>query len=253
MDAKIVLLDLETCPNLSEVVKVFPGLSNYPGLTLKATINTIICFGYKVLGEKQAHVLNSWELSKNISNDKALCKKAFDILSDADCIVTHNGKRFDWRFLQTRLLVNNLPPLPSKILHVDTCAVARAKLLTFNNKLNTLAEMTSEKKLENGGWELWVKVLNGDKAARKLMSAYCKQDIITLEAVFKKLRPLIDNLPNQNLFSEGGKPVCPNCGSTRLLSNGLRVTSTRKYRRYRCTDCHSSCNTDVNDKNPRAI
>ena len=241
-EPKIVLFDLETMPNLQEVMKVMTQLSNYPGLTMKATINSIICFGYKIFGEKKTNCINAWdfkEWKKDINNDKPLVEKAIEVLSDADCVVTHNGKSFDWKFLQTRIMYHGLNPLP-KILHVDTKHVAKSNLFLFNNKLNTLGKaLVSEEKLENGGWDLWCKVMQKDPSAMRLMTDYCKQDVNLLEKVFKVLRPLITHLPNYNMFREHDKDCCPNCGSTLLEKFGVRVQKNGVWQRYNCRSCGS--------------
>jgi hypothetical protein len=242
-EPRIILWDLETLPDLREVMKVIPNIGAYPGLTLKATINSIICFGYKVWGEKKTHCVNAWDFKnwkKDVNDDSEMVKVAYEILKDADAIVTHNGKRFDLKFLQTRLLKYDLPPLP-KIIHIDTCSESKKNLLMFNNRLNTLAKfMTSEEKLENGGWDLWVKVMQRDVKSMELMTKYCKQDVETLGAVFKKLLPMVNGLPNYGMFSSHDKECCPNCGSTRIIGNGQRVTKTAIMKRFVCKDCGTS-------------
>lgn len=239
---KIILWDLETLPDMKAVMREFPGLSNYPGLTLKASINSIICFGYKVLGEKDAQCVNAWDFAtrwkKNINDDYKVVEAAYNILKDADVVVTHNGKKFDWKFLQTRLLFHGFPPLP-KIIHIDTCSESKKHLLTFNNRLNTLGQfLVKDKKLENGGWGLWVKVADKDKDAMRLMAKYCMQDVVLLEKVFKKLKPLLTQLPNKNLWT-GKTHSCPNCGSDNVQKRGRYVTKENAHQRYQCQDCGS--------------
>jgi DNA polymerase elongation subunit (family B) len=247
-----MLFDIESMPDLAAVMSVLPNLSDYPGLTLKASINSVICFGYKIWGEKQIHCLNAWDYpswKKNINDDYALLKDISELFSDVDAVVTHNGKRFDWKFIQTRLVHHGLPPLP-KVLHIDTCAVSKNSLLMFNNRLNTIAKfMTAEEKLENGGWLLWQKVMGRDKKSMDLMERYCKQDVQTLEAVFKKLLPFITNMPNYNLFRSHEKECCPNCGSTRYQKMGFRTTKTAIYQRVRCLDCGTT-SSRTSDKKP---
>ncbi len=254
---KVILFDLETIPNWNEALKVWPQLSNYPGLTLKATISTIICAGWKELGEKQTHCINAWDFSRwdrNINDDFSVVKAISNVLADADAVVTHNGKRFDWRFLQTRIVFHKLPPLP-KITHIDTCQEAKKNLYTFNNKLNTLAALIkSGKKLNHGeGWNLWVKVANKDEKAMRLMAEYCKQDVRVLEKVFNELKPFIGNIPNHNLFVNDEKRVCPNCGGKRLKSHGWRHTKTKSYRRLRCRECHTISRVDKRGRMPRTL
>ena|SRR3990167_1930065 len=236
---RIVLFDIESLPDLNEVMKVFPGLSDYPGLTLKATINSVICFGYKIFEEGRVHCVNRWDFpGKDINNDKAVCQAAYEVLHDADFVVTHNGKRFDWKFLNTRFLYHGLQPLPQKI-HIDTCQEAKKHLFMFNNRLNTLAKfLTETEKKDTGGWQLWVDVLAGKKSAMDKMSAYCKGDVEVLEKVFLKLRPLIQGIPNYKLFNNG-KVCCPSCGSERIMKKGSKITKTARKQQYQCQECAS--------------
>jgi DNA polymerase elongation subunit (family B) len=257
-EPRIILWDLETLPNLGEALKVWTSLGNYPGLTLKASISSIICFGYKEFGKDQpVKCVNAWDFKKrwlkDVNDDLEVVKAAHKVLSGADCVVTHNGKRFDWKYLQTRILKHGLEPLPP-IPHVDTRAVASKKLYIFNNKLNTVGDFVAgEQKLDHEGWKLWVSVHGRDKKACKTMTAYCKQDVLLLEKVFRRIRAHSKDVPNFNLFTISETNHCPNCGSTRLRSLGHRVTATKVYRRYICIDCGAASRTDKNDKLPRAL
>jgi DNA polymerase elongation subunit (family B) len=255
-EPRIVLFDLETLPNLVNVMQNFTRLGDYPGLTLKADINSIICFGWKVFGDSRTHCTTAWDFksvwARNINDDEAVVRRAYEVLSQADAVVTHNGKRFDWRFLQTRILHHGLKPLP-KIPHIDTCQVAKSNLYAFNNRLNTIAKLLSAgQKLENGGWDLWVKVMQRDPKSMRLMKKYCMQDVLVLEKVFKKLRPFISNIPNYNIFGTHTKNLCPACGSTRIKKDGTRVTKTRITQRMRCNDCGSLSHITKDGEKPRS-
>jgi len=130
MKPKIIIFDLETMPNLKEALKVWPQLSQYPGKTLRASITSIICAGWKYHNEKKTHCINAWDFKNwktNVNDDMEVCKAIREVLEDADAVVTHNGTRFDWKYLQTRLLINGLKPLP-KIPHIDTCTIASRNL-----------------------------------------------------------------------------------------------------------------------------
>jgi len=256
-DPKIVLFDLETLPDPNEAVKVWPQISAFPGRTLRATITSCICAGWKVFGEKKAHVVSAWDFpkawKKDVNNDYHVVKAIYDELCDADCIVTHNGKRFDERYLQTRLLKHGLPPLP-RILHVDTKQVAQRNLFSFSNKLDYLGEQfIGERKLDHEGWELWVKVFRRDEKSQNKMARYCKQDVNLLEKNFRKLRPFMRNIPNHNLFTEGTRGVCHNCGSSRIKSAGMKYTNTNSYQRLRCKDCGTYVRVDKLGRMPRTI
>lgn len=237
---RIILWDLETLPNLPEVLKVFTRLGDYPGLTLKATHSSIICFGYKVLGEKVTKCICAWDFKsrwkKDINDDYELVKAASKILQTADVIVTHNGKSFDFKFLQTRLLYHGLPPLP-KILHIDTKNESKKNLYAFNNSLNILAKaFTNTKKLDNGGWDLWVDVHAKKASAMKLMKEYCMQDVVTLEALFERLKPMITSLPNANMFYKENNR-CPKCGSQAVQKRGRRLAGNNIKQSFACLHC----------------
>lgn len=253
---KIIFWDLETLPNLLEAMKVFARLSAYPGLTMKATHNTIICFGWKILGDARPKCVSAWDFperwSQNINDDYEVVKFAYETLLDADAIVTQNGKSFDWKFLQTRLLFHGFPPLP-KIQHIDTKLLARRNLFLFNNSLETMGKfLTSIRKMDNGGWDLWVEVASRNEKSQRKMAAYCKQDVEVLEKIFLKLRPFATELPNANLYRKDGAECCPNCGSFKVQQNGLRTTKHKIAQRWLCQECGTSFSTSK-DKKPKTL
>lgn len=250
----IVLFDLETIPNMKEAMKVWTQIGNYPGLTLRATVSTVICAGWKYYGHKGVECINAWDFKnwkKDINDDYEVVKSIHKILKNADAVVTHNGKRFDWKFIQTRILYHGLEPL-GKIPHIDTKATASRHLFSFNNRLGYLGQwMVNDKKLDHEGWDLWVNVSEDCEKAKKKMTKYCKQDVLLLEKIFDKLKPIVQEIPNYNLFLKGHRKKCPKCGSINIRSNGWRHTQTVSYRRYACGDCGAWFRTDARDN--RAI
>lgn len=250
-DPKIIFFDLETLPNLDTVMKIIPSIGNWPGRTLKAELNSIICFGYKVLGDKKAKCINAWDFenwNEDVNDDSAVVMMAYEILKDADVIVTHNGKRFDLPVLNTRLMANGFPPL-HKIVHVDTKNVAK-RLSLYSNALNNVAKFFKlEEKMENGGWDLWCKVQKRDKKAQKTMSEYCAQDVEVLEQVYKKLRPLLKNAETANYAHRKAERSCNSCGSSNIVGHGTYMRKTGERQRYICNDCGSTMSEKIGNKN----
>lgn len=252
---KIILWDIETLPNLDKALEHWVNLDcQWKKVTMTRTVSSIICIGWKELGKKKINCINAWDFpskwKKDKNDDKEVCKAMYEVLKDADGIVTHNGVKFDYKFLNTALAFHGLPLLP-KIPHIDTKTLASRNLTIVNNRLNSVADFFGcEKKLQNGGWGLWVDVHKGSKKARDTMEKYCKQDVKVLEEIFLKLRPWADRIPNYNLFLGKGARVCPKCGSARLHKHSIRSTKTKRYQRYRCEDCGSYSKTDTKDKNP---
>jgi hypothetical protein len=252
-----VLFDIETLPNLPEALKVWTQLSDFPGRTFAASISSVICFGYKILGEKKTHCISAWDFpqwQKDVNDDVPLLKAALEVLMTADAIVSHNGRSFDAKFLQTRLAIKNLPSLPP-VQHVDTKNEAKRNLKLFSNSLKHACEqLTGARKLQNDGWDLWIKTHARDAKAQEKMRTYCKGDVIALEALYLKLRKYSKDTPNHNIHQIGNsKNLCHACGSSRLRSEGIRSTQTQTYRRYNCKDCGAWTRTDSKDRWPRPI
>jgi DNA polymerase elongation subunit (family B) len=235
---RIVTFDLETIWNINEWAqeeRAF-GMSNWEGRTMKADINSILCFGYQIHGEP-AKCMSVWDFPKEYKNDmnddSIVCGLAYNILKDADAIVTHNGKRFDWKFLQTRLKINGYPPLP-KILHIDTCAVAKAEYSLFSNRLKDLAKFLKvTPKISTVGKQMWTRIYRGDKTAQKEMAAYCKQDVKTTTECAMAMLNVIRNWPTHSKDEKS----CPNCGSNKVQRRGKRVQKNKTFNRYQCQDC----------------
>ena len=255
MSPRIVFFDIEIIPDLNKALKYWTKLSSWPGKTLRASVSSVCVIGWKVLGEKKTHTLCAWDYpgwKKNVNDDLPILKEFAKVVAGADCVVGHHSKGFDWRHLQTRLLLAGEGVMDGKTPHVDTKQISSKKFFFIDNKLQTLAEeLFNESKLEHEGWDLWCRTHDRDPAAMKKMKDYCKQDVILLEKVFKKLRPEAIGLPNFNLMNPYKEKVCPKCGSSRILSNGKRYTKTKVYRRYICADCNSWSQVDLKDELPR--
>lgn len=259
-DPKIVLMDIEIIPDLKKALKYWPRLSAKWGKpkTLTASVTSICCIGWKILGDKKTHCINAWDFPTwkphrgEVNNDKPVLETFLSAVSDADCIVGHNSKGFDLPYVQTRLLKHDLQLMDKDLSHADTKNVSSGRFFFLDNKLQTLGEeLFNERKLEHEGWDLWVKTHQGDKTAMNTMEKYCIQDVNLLEKVFRKFRPLIKGLPNHNMFSPYKEKVCPTCGSSRLIGHGKKRTQTKVYQRYLCNDCGSTCRTDISDQLPR--
>jgi len=238
-EPKIIVWDIETLPNLDKAMDNWCRMREF--MTINADMSTMICSGWKILGQKPTHCINAWDFpswKKDVNDDKALCEAAYDVLKDADAIITHYGKGFDFKFIQTRLLINGLPTLDPKTIHIDTCLLARSNLKLQSNRLNNIAlELGLDEKMENGGWPLWKKVYQRDPKAQKTMSDYCKQDVRTLEQVYDKLKRFDNSRLNYGVYNN--ESCCPKCGKDSLVKNGIRTTSAHKYRRYKCSSCGS--------------
>jgi hypothetical protein len=263
-EPRIILYDLETLPDLQAALENWPDLvSPFPGKrpNMSAQVNSICSFGYRVFGESKSHGFNAWDFPswrKDVNDDRPILKEASAVLADADAVITFNGRRFDEKFLQTRLGLHRMPFL-RETQHIDLKSIVAKHLFLLNNRLKTAAKaLLNDSKLDHDGWPLWVKVHGGidrkrDRRAEDVMGRYNLKDVDLMVPLFKVCRPFIKNVPNYNLFQVGGLNVCPKCESTRVQRRGYHITKTSAYHRYHCQDCGSWSRTDAEDKNPRSV
>lgn len=227
---------------------------------MTASITSMCSFGYKIMGEKTIGI-NAWDFpnwKKDVNDDREICKIAREVISSADAIVSFNGKKFDFKFIQTRLAIHGMELLHA-VPHIDLCTITRSNFFLLNGRLKTVAKyLLDDSKLEHEGWPLWVKVHGGvnrvrDREAEKLMGKYNLKDVDLMVPLFKRFRPLIKNIPNYNQFVEGARNLCPSCGGTRLIRQGYQRSKVRMYARYKCNDCGSWSRSDNNDKDTRSV
>jgi hypothetical protein len=120
---------------------------------------------------------------------------------------------------------------------VDTLSVAKKNFAFTSNKMqfiNSKLKLTS--KMENEGFKLWKNCSNGDEESLKIMEQYNRQDILSTEDLFYKLRPYINNF-NVALYNEINTPICPVCGSEKLHDEGFYFTPAGKWASIRCEEC----------------
>ncbi len=225
---KLLLLDLETSPNLVHVW----GLWNQ-NISISQIMDSsyVMCWAAKWLGTEEV-------LFDSIvrSGKKRMLKRLHKLMEEADVIIHYNGLRFDIPVANKEFLLQGMdPPAPSQ--HIDLLKTARQRFKFPSNKLDYVAKaLKVGGKIKHAGHELWVRCLNGDKAAWEEMENYNKNDVTLLEKVYYKLLPWIKNHPNCSLYNNAAA-VCPTCGSGALVKRGYYYTSTVKYQRHKCSSC----------------
>ncbi len=227
---KILLLDIETAPNL---VHVWGLWQQNVGLPQIIAAGYVMCWSAKWLGEDEV-------MFDSIHNSKPrkMLKGIHSLLDQADAVVHYNGKKFDIPTLNKEfLLYGFLPPAPYK--QIDLLSVARTQFRFPSNKLDYVAQaLKIGRKTKHAGHELWIRCLNGEEQAWTEMEEYNRNDVVLLEQVYFKLLPWIKHHPNQNLYS-AEELICPTCGGHHHQRRGLAYTTTCTYQRFQCTECGS--------------
>jgi len=235
--AKILLLDIETAPMRGFVWKRWKE-----NVGLDQTISEwfMICWAAKWLDEDRVYGGCNTYAEMITEDDSRICTELWDLLDEAEIIITHNGKKFDEPKIRTRMLINGLPPLtPYK--QIDTKEIAQKQFGFSSNKLDALAIQFKFKRKIETNFNLWKECMYGNEEALADMAEYNKYDVLLLEQVYKKLRPWIKNHPNLGMYDHSLEELCAHCGSDLLeeIEDRYYYTHNGKYQTFRCMNCGS--------------
>lgn len=232
--AKVLIFDIETAPILAHVWGLW---ENNVALNQMISDWHVLSWSAKWLWAPESEIMYmDQRAAKNIEDDYDMLKEIWSLLDEADVVVTQNGKSFDQKKLQARFVINKLTPT-SSFKHEDTKLIAQRHFAFPSFKLEYMSDIlcTKYKKLKHKkfpGHELWRECLNGNLEAWQEMEKYNKHDVLTLEELYKVLKPW-DTRVNFNLYHEEEKHECA-CGSTEHIKNGFYYTNMGKFQRYRC-------------------
>ena len=189
-----------------------------------------ICFGARWVGEKEVIFHSDWK-----DGHDGMIRAAHALLSEADAVVTFNGDRFDIPKLTGEFLLAGLPPPPS-ITSIDLIKTIKYRFGFDSNRLAFVGPLLDVgKKMKHEGFDLWVKVMNGDVKAQAKMEKYCNQDVKVTEALYKRIRSYITTHPALRAI---GSTACTKCGNKTTQRRGYRYTACYRIQRLQCTNCH---------------
>lgn len=234
MSPKILLFDIETKPNQAYVWGMWKQ-NIAPGQLIDEW--EMLTWAAKWLHKRR--VMSDSVHKHKSGTDYEILLGLRDLLNEADIVIGHNARRFDRKKANARFIKYDiLPPSPYRV--IDTLDEAKKNFAFTSNRLDALGKYLGVgQKLDTGGFDLWARCCNGEKAAFKEMLAYNREDVRLLERVYLKMLPWMQNHPNLGVYGECDEPVCRNCGSEDLHWRGFAYTQVGKYHRYHCQDCGS--------------
>lgn len=226
---KLLHLDIETLPGQAYF---FQLKTDY--ITIDKIIEPVKtgCWAAKWHGKK-----NIIYRGLNENTHKEMITKMWELLDEADAVCHYNGKRFDIKHLNREFKKLGLKP-PSPFKQIDLLNVVKANFNLLSNKLDYVVQYFNlGKKVPHVGFELWKACVDGCEVSWRKMKKYNVQDTKLLEILYNFMLPWITNHPNMGLYTDEAKPTCTNCGSTKVVKNGVEKTKTQIYQRYRCKCC----------------
>lgn len=224
---KTLILDIETAPNIADVWGLW---NNNVSLNQLRQSSYILCWAAKWHGKKEIYFCSKW-----CDESDDYIRWMWQLLDEADAVVTYNGDAFDLPTLNREFLFQGLGPT-SPYNSIDLYKSVKKKFKFPSYKLDYVCqELGIGKKLKHQGHELWVKTMAGDPKAQKLMERYCKNDVYPMtEKLYNTLLPWIPGHPNRMLYVGGD---CVRCAKGSLVKRGFYYTASGKYQTYRCNNC----------------
>ena len=205
---------------------------------------SLLSYSAKWIGDDKiiSSVLTPEEVATR--DDKRLAEEIWMLLDNSHVAVTHNGRRFDIKKINTRFWKHRLHK-PSHYKVIDTLASAKQVFGLTYNTMDFIAEFKERDQKLHTSMSLWIRADHGDPAALREMLEYNDQDVITQEQIYLEMREWIPNHPNLTLYNKRDENACPVClhkGHTR--TNTYHYTNKKKYPEFRCKGCgttwHSS-------------
>jgi uncharacterized protein YprB with RNaseH-like and TPR domain len=124
--------------------------------------------------------------------DGELLKKLREIYEKYDIIIHFNGRNFDIKFLNTRMIKNNLQILP-EMKQLDIYQIAKYRLRLRSKRLDALKEFLEIDEKEDGHhWEYWQMAGAGIKEGFDYVVEHCKKDVDRLAEVARRLKVYIN-------------------------------------------------------------
>ncbi len=222
---RVLFYDIETFPNIGYTwtkweTNVIKFIKEWE----------IASFAYKWQGETEVKCISRRRLS-----ERGVTTRLHDLMNEADITIAHNGDSFDLKKARVKFLQFGLKK-PVLNRSIDTKKIAKGQFSFNSNSLNDLGEtLNLGKKVDTGGFDLWLGCMAGKSASWDLMEKYNKQDVELLEKIYTKLRSWMPNHPSMSLLSE--REGCPVCASSRVQARGFSVSAKRRIQRFQCMDC----------------
>ena len=205
---------------------------------------SILSYAAKWLGKKKIYYDDTGGRGKaQVRNDKKLMKPLRDLLMEADIVVAQNGKKFDIRKINARLIAHGFaPPKPYRV--IDTMLEARKYFAFTSQKLKYTSEFLGvppkDEHEEFPGMKLWTACLQDNPKVWPVLKRYNTQDILSTEHVYLQAAPVDREPPEPGYVpATDRKADLPELRITQHPAVGpsRQPAAGRVHARELCKDC----------------
>jgi DNA-directed RNA polymerase subunit RPC12/RpoP len=227
-NVRILTIDIESKPL---TVYTWSLWDQHVGIDQIVDHGGMMCFAAKWAGDKEVLFFSEFH-----HGYEAMLQAAWDLLSEADVVVTYNGDRYDIKKLnQAFMLAGMRPPKPFK--SIDLIKTNKSRFDLPSRKLDYLVRQSGVgAKVKHQGFDLWIDCMAGDAKAWDVMEKYNRGDVVVTEKAYLRLLPWLTNSPHLAMFTREGRS-CPYCGGKKLNQDGYTHTNVQSYRLYECLRC----------------
>ncbi|OMC55402.1 hypothetical protein A5747_13495 [Mycobacterium sp. IS-836] len=244
MTAKILTVDIETQRGIAGV---FDRFSNYIHEDRILVPTRILCFAAKWRGEDKTIFKAAWDEDENYhvipEQYEAMLQVAFDLLDEADFVVTFNGDVFDLQWFQAEFRrLWGRRPAPYRSIDLKKISKKNFSRGLMSQSLNWSARhVLHDEKVKHGGTDLWDDIRYGNRATRRAAQRTMKQynihDVKITEDLFENDLPWIgENFALYEDTAGDGEIRCTQCSrpESEMQRRGYQYTTSYKYPRYLC-------------------
>jgi uncharacterized protein YprB with RNaseH-like and TPR domain len=204
---------------------------------LDADFGSILCVGYKWADENKVNIISIDSFARfaeDPTDDREVVRAFLKVYSQADISVTYFGGlgNFDLPFFQAKILEHGFA-LPKKVEMLDLFYTAKSNLKISRKSMKNVAKFLKLKNQKEDfplEGKVWRRARAGHAPSLRYVYKHCVLDILVLEELYYKLRPLIRTHPRLG--------PCRFCGSDRIQRRGIAVCRAERTRqRIQCQEC----------------
>jgi predicted RNA-binding Zn-ribbon protein involved in translation (DUF1610 family) len=235
---RTLVLDIETSPILAYIWELGEQRVNVDQIK---TDWFIMAWCAKWLGDSPRKAIYYDIRKEKPGNDKPILLPLWDLLNEADIVITQNGEKFDSRKINARFMLHGMTP-PKPYQHIDTYKLTKKVAEFTSHKLSYLTDKLchDQKKVTHGsfpGLSLWVECLKGNPKAWEEMKHYNIKDVLSTEELYLNVKAWApEAMPKIYPTAESGK--CHTCGFEGVMRKGRdRIRKSGVYTQSMCAKC----------------
>lgn len=247
-NARILTIDVERQRGEWKVERWDPFPPKYLHMDTMVRRPRIMCFAAKWYGSDEVIFYDERGANgRGTQGAKRMVRAMWELLDSADAVVTFNGDRADFPWMNEEFVYHDLPrPMPYRSL--DLYKMNRTRFARPYKSLRYLArELGTAGKIDVSGKDLWDLCAEGNADAWAEMREYNIQDVFTTEeAWLAELSWLNGSTHLGVLIDDGQTNRCPNCGSVNLTRHHKPArANVRAYEAFRCDDCGTPVRSNI--------